>query len=38
MTNKDKIVDTPKIDSIENMEHYMLYGRGEIMQKTTFIR
>lgn len=33
MTNKDNIVDTPKIDSIENMEHYMLYGRGEIMQK-----
>lgn len=33
MTNKDKTVDTPKIDSIENMEHYMLYGRGEIMQK-----
>lgn len=33
MTHKDKIVDTPKIDSIENMEHYMLYGRGEIMQK-----
>lgn len=26
-------MDTPKIDSIENMEHYMLYGRGEIMQK-----
>jgi len=26
-------VDTPKIDNIENMEHYMLYGRGEIMQK-----
>lgn len=35
MTNidKNKIVDTPKIDSIENMEHYMLFGRGEIMQK-----
>jgi len=33
MTNKDKIVNTPKIDSIENMEHYMLYGRGEILQK-----
>ena len=33
MTNKDEIVNTPKIDSIENMEHYMLYGRGEIMQK-----
>jgi len=33
MTNKDNIVDTPKIDSIENMEHYMRYGRGEIMQK-----
>lgn len=33
MTNKDKTVDTPKIDSIENLEHYMLYGRGEIMQK-----
>lgn len=26
-------MDTPKIDSIENMEHYMLYGRGEIIQK-----
>lgn len=26
-------MDTPKIDNIENMEHYMLYGRGEIMQK-----
>lgn len=26
-------MDTPKIDSIENLEHYMLYGRGEIMQK-----
>jgi c-di-GMP-binding flagellar brake protein YcgR len=26
-------VDTSKIDSIENMEHYMLNGRGEIMQK-----
>lgn len=26
-------METPKIDSIENMEHYMLYGRGEIMQK-----
>lgn len=26
-------VDTPKIDNIENMEHYMLHGRGEIIQK-----
>ncbi|MCW8900710.1 MAG: flagellar brake protein [Gammaproteobacteria bacterium] len=26
-------METPKIDNIENMEHYMLYGRGEIMQK-----
>jgi c-di-GMP-binding flagellar brake protein YcgR len=26
-------VETPKVDNIENMEHYMLYGRGEIMQK-----
>jgi len=26
-------VDTPKIDSIENMENYILHGRGEIMQK-----
>ncbi len=26
-------MDKPKIDSIENMEHYMLLGRGEIMQK-----
>jgi len=26
-------VDTTKIDNIENMEHYMLSGRGEIMQK-----
>lgn len=26
-------MDTTKIDNIENMEHYMLYGRGEIMQK-----
>lgn len=26
-------MDTSKIDSIENMEHYMLSGRGEIMQK-----
>lgn len=26
-------METTKIDSIENMEHYMLYGRGEIMQK-----
>ena len=33
MTTKDNTVNTPKIDSIENMEHYMLYGRGEIMQK-----
>lgn len=33
MRSKNNIVDTPKIDSIENMEHYMLYGRGEIMQK-----
>jgi len=33
MTNKDKTVDTPKIDNIENMGNYMLYGRGEIMQK-----
>ena len=33
MTIKDNTVNTPKIDSIENMEHYMLYGRGEIMQK-----
>ena len=33
MINKDKTVNTPKFDSIENMENYMLYGRGEIMQK-----
>ncbi len=26
-------MDTPKIDNIENMEHYMLYGHGEIKQK-----
>ncbi|MCK5385819.1 MAG: flagellar brake protein [Gammaproteobacteria bacterium] len=26
-------MNTPKIDNIENIEHYMLYGRGEIMQK-----
>ena len=26
-------MDTPQIDNIENMEHYMLYSRGEIMQK-----
>ena len=26
-------MNTSKIDNIENMEHYMLYGRGEIMQK-----
>ncbi|MFK5915744.1 MAG: flagellar brake protein [Woeseiaceae bacterium] len=26
-------MNKPTIDNIENMEHYMLYGRGEIMQK-----
>lgn len=26
-------METPKVDNIENMESYMLYGRGEIMQK-----
>lgn len=26
-------METPKVDNIENMEHYMLHGRGEIMQK-----
>ncbi len=26
-------MEPTKIDNIENMEHYMLYGRGEIMQK-----
>ena len=26
-------METTKIDNIENMEHYILYGRGEIMQK-----
>lgn len=33
MIEENNPVTTPKIDSIENMEHYMLYGRGEIMQK-----
>lgn len=26
-------METTKTDNIENMEHYILYGRGEIMQK-----
>ena len=33
MTDEKNTPSAPKIDSIENMEHYMLYGRGEIMQK-----
>ena len=33
MTDENKTTTTQKIDSIENMEHYMLYSRGEIMQK-----
>ena len=33
MTDENNTKNTQKIDSIENMENYMLYGRGEIMQK-----
>ena len=33
MINNDNTMDKTKLDSIENMEHYMLYGRGEIIQK-----
>ena len=33
MTDENNTTNTQKIDSIENMEHYMLYSRGEIIQK-----
>ena len=33
MTDENNTTTTQKIDSIENMEHYMLYSRGEIIQK-----
>ena len=33
MTDIENTDSSVKIDNIENMEHYMLYGRGEIMQK-----
>ena len=33
MTDENNTSITQKIDSIENMENYMLYSRGEIIQK-----
>ena len=33
MTDEENTANKTKLDSIENMENYMLYGRGEIMQK-----
>ena len=33
MTDENNTTSTQKIDSIENMENYMLHSRGEIIQK-----